>query len=101
LQEKSKKEIKNMQTLADIGNIKGNSNAETRWAKFGPYYAMFPIDFAFNVINKYSKAGDYIIDPFAGRFSSVYAGGVLGRHSIGIEILLVGFMEILNYILHP
>ena len=65
-----------MTTLAEIGNIRGNSNAVTRWAKFGPYYAMFPIDFAFDVVSKYSKKGDYIIDPFAGRFSSVYAGGV-------------------------
>ena len=81
-----------MHTLADIGNIKGNSTAETRWAKFGPYYAMFPIDFAFKVIDKYSKAGDYILDPFAGRFSSVYAGGVLGRHSVGIEISPIGWL---------
>lgn len=81
-----------MRTLADIGNIKGNSTAETRWAKFGPYYAMFPIDFAFKVINEYSKAGDYILDPFAGRFSSVYAGGVLGRHSLGIEISPIGWL---------
>lgn len=81
-----------MKTLADIGNIKGNSTAETRWAKFGPYYAMFPIDFAFKVINEYSKAGNYILDPFAGRFSSVYAGGVLGRHSVGIEISPIGWL---------
>ena len=81
-----------MHTLTDIGNIKGNSTAETRWAKFGPYYAMFPIDFAFKVINEYSKAEDYIIDPFAGRFSSVYAGGVLGRHSVGIEISPIGWL---------
>jgi DNA modification methylase len=81
-----------MTTLADIGNIKGNSNSITRWAKFGPYYAMFPIDFAFNVVSKYSKKGDYIIDPFAGRFSSVYAGGVLGRHSVGIEINPLGWL---------
>ena len=39
-----------MQTIADIGNLKGSSNAVTRWATFGPYYAMFPIDFAFEVI---------------------------------------------------
>ena len=81
-----------MTTLAEIGNIKGNSNAITRWAKFGPYYAMFPIEFAFDVVNKYSKKGDYIIDPFAGRFSSVYAGSVLGRNSVGIEINPVGWL---------
>jgi len=81
-----------MTTLAEIGNIKGSSNAITRWAKFGPYYAMFPIDFAFKTVEKYSKKGDYIIDPFAGRFSSVFAGGVLGRHSTGIEINPLGWL---------
>jgi len=81
-----------MQTLLDIGNIKGGSTAETRWATFGPYYAMFPIDFAFKIISQYSKPNDYIIDPFAGRFSSVYAGGILGRHSLGIEISPIGWL---------
>jgi len=73
-------------------NIKGFSTAEARWARFGPYYAMFPVDFAFDVINKYSNKGDFVIDPFAGRCSSVYAGGVLGRHSLGIEINPVGWL---------
>lgn len=72
--------------------VKGFKTPESRWAKFGPYYAMFPIDFAFDVIEKYSKKGDFIIDPFAGRCSSVYAGGVLGRHSLGIEINPVGWL---------
>jgi len=71
---------------------KGRRTAESRWAKFGPYYAMFPIDFAFNVVKKYSKKGDFIIDPFAGRGSSIFAGGVLERHSLGIEINPVGWL---------
>ncbi len=65
---------------------------EARWARFGPYYAMFPLDFAFEIVAKYSKEGDFIIDPFAGRCSSIYAGGVLGRHSLGIEINPVGWL---------
>jgi len=72
--------------------LKGRNTAESRWARFGPYYAMFPVNFAFEVIEKYSKKGDYIIDPFAGRFSSVYAGSVLGRNSLGIEINSVGWL---------
>lgn len=78
--------------LESIGNLKGNSNAITRWATFGPYYAIFPIDFAFSVVEQYSKVGDYILDPFAGRCSSVYAGGVLGRNSLGIEINPLGWL---------
>lgn len=72
--------------------VKGFKTPESRWARFGPYYAMFPLDFAFEVVEKYSKEGDYIIDPFAGRSSSIYAGGVLGRHSLGIEINPVGWL---------
>lgn len=72
--------------------LKGHNTAESRWARFGPYYAMFPVDFAFEVVEKYSKHGDYIIDPFAGRCSSVYAGGVLGRNSLGIEINPIGWL---------
>jgi DNA methylase len=81
-----------MDTISAIGNINGNSNAITRWATFGPYYAMFPIDFAFDVVEKYSNVGDFILDPFAGRCSSVYAGGVLGRKSLGIEINPLGWL---------
>ena len=72
--------------------VKGYKTAESRWARFGPYYAMFPVDFAFDVVKKFSNEGDYIIDPFAGRCSSIYAGGVLGRRSLGIEINPVGWL---------
>lgn len=79
--------------MIEIENItKGFKTAEARWSRFGPYYAMFPVDFAFDVVNKYSNVGDYILDPFAGRSSSIYAGGVLGRHSLGIEINPVGWI---------
>jgi hypothetical protein len=53
---------------------------------------MFPLEFAFDVVSRYSKNGDFIIDPFAGRCSSIYAGGVLGRNSLGIEINPVGWL---------
>jgi DNA modification methylase len=53
---------------------------------------MFPVEFAFDVVNTYSEKGDYILDPFAGRGSSIYAGAVLGRHSLGIEINPVGWL---------
>lgn len=68
------------------------NTAESIWAHFGPYYAMFPLSFAFNVIKKYSKKGDVVLDPFAGRFTSIYAGSVLNRKSIGIEINPVGWL---------
>src|SRR5882757_4551501 len=72
--------------------VTGYQSPEARWARFGPYYAMFPLDFAFEIVEKYSKKGNFILDPFAGRCSSIYAGGVLGRHSLGIEINPVGWL---------
>lgn len=72
--------------------INGLKASESRWARLGPYYAMFPLDFAFDVIEHYSNKGDFVIDPFAGRGSSVYAGAVMGRNSFGIEINPVGWL---------
>lgn len=80
-----------MATLEEL-HIEGLSTPAARWARFGPYYAMFPLEFAFEVVNTYSNAGDSILDPFAGRCSSVYAGAVLGRYSRGIEINPVGWI---------
>lgn len=79
-----------MVNIEDV--VQGFRTPESRWARFGPYYAMFPLDFAFEVVDRYSNKGDFIIDPFAGRCSSIYAGGVLGRHSLGIEINPVGWL---------
>jgi DNA modification methylase len=81
-----------MTAVLEEVELKGFSTAESRWARFGPYYAMFPVDFAFEVVNEFSKPGDFVIDPFAGRCSSIYAGGVLGRPSVGIEINPVGWL---------
>ncbi|MFN0035364.1 MAG: DNA methyltransferase [Saprospiraceae bacterium] len=81
-----------MQTLEGIGNLKGHSTAEARWAGFGPYYAMFPIEFAFKVVNEFSSSGESVLDPFAGRCSSIYAASVLGRRGVGIEINPVGWL---------
>lgn len=73
-------------------NLKGYSNADIRWSRFGPYYAMFPFDFAIDVVKRYSKKGETVIDPFAGRFSAPYAAAALGRKAIGIEINPLGWL---------
>lgn len=36
-------------------HYKGFKTKSARWARFGPYYAMFPVDFAFSVIDKYQN----------------------------------------------
>lgn len=62
-----------------------------RWSTFGPWYAMFPVDFALDVISNYSGEGDLVVDPFCGRGTSLYAAGALDRKAFGIEINAVGW----------
>jgi len=66
--------------------------AVDRWSGLGPYYAMFPVDFAFEVVNEFSEPGDKVLDPFAGRASSIFAAHALGRTGSGIEINPVGWL---------
>jgi hypothetical protein len=68
------------------------STAIGRWAGVGPYYAMFPVAFAFDVVQKYCPNGGSVIDPFAGRGSSIYAATTTGRYGYGIEINKVGWL---------
>lgn len=67
-------------------------SAIDRWASVGPYYAMFPIEFAFEVIRQYSTPGQAVLDPFAGRASSIYAAATQRRTAVGIEINPVGWL---------
>jgi len=63
-----------------------------RWSGLGPYYAMFPREFAFEVVETYSNPGDTILDPFAGRASSIYAAVAMQRQAYGFEINPVGWL---------
>ncbi len=62
------------------------SSAEGRWKGFGPYYAMFPVSFAEEYIERYSSLGDVIVDPFCGRGTSNYVANLLGRDSVGCDV---------------
>jgi len=66
--------------------------AEKRWAGVGPYYAMFPVKFADSVIKQYTKEGDIVLDPFAGRATSIYSATIHKRTGIGIELNPVGWV---------
>lgn len=68
------------------------STAESRWSGMGPYYAMFPVEFADRVVDEYTTEGDTVLDPFAGRGTAVFSAASRGRTSIGIEINPVGWV---------
>ena len=74
---------------ADLWTI---GTREGRWAGFGPYYAMFPVSFVREMIQRYSVPGDTIVDPFCGRGTTNYVAQVLGRRSFGCELNPVGWI---------
>ena len=53
---------------------------------------MFPISFASQVIEDFTKQGDSVLDPFAGRATSVFSASMRGRSATGIEINPVGWV---------
>ncbi|MCU7919696.1 MAG: site-specific DNA-methyltransferase [Candidatus Thiodiazotropha sp. (ex Epidulcina cf. delphinae)] len=66
--------------------LPGLSSAEGRWIRLGPWYAMFPLEFAYEEIANNTAPGDAILDPFMGRGSTVVAAAALGRNAAGMEI---------------
>ena len=68
------------------------NTAAGRWARLGPYYAMFPIPFAERVIMLYTRMGDTIIDPFCGRGTTPFIAMVYGRKAIGCDVNPVAWL---------
>lgn len=66
--------------------------AASRWAGVGPYYAMFPTSFATDVVKEHTKRGQYVLDPFAGRGTSLFAAAAEERVGLGVEINPVGWV---------
>jgi hypothetical protein len=68
------------------------ATAAQRWEGVGPYYAMFPTYFADQVVAKYTKPGEVVLDPFAGRGTAVFSAAHQGRHGLGVEVNPVGWV---------
>ncbi len=62
------------------------STIEGRWCGFGPYYAMFPVDFARKVIARHCPAGGTVLDPFCGRGTVPFVALATGRRAVGSDI---------------
>jgi hypothetical protein len=75
-----------------MGHARTYEAASRRWEGVGPYYAMFPTDFADRVVAQYTKPGDTVLDPFAGRGTAVFSAAHQGRRGLGIEINPVGWV---------
>jgi hypothetical protein len=75
-----------------MGRTRTYETAVRRWEGIGPYYAMFPTDFADRVVAQYTKSGETVLDPFAGRGTAVFSAAHQGRRGLGIEINPVGWV---------
>ncbi len=58
----------------------------------GPYYAMFPIPFVEEVIDRRTKPGQTVIDPFCGRGTAPFIAMVNGRRAVGCDINPVAWL---------
>lgn len=50
-----------------------------------PYYTMFPLEFPWGVLRD-AKADDWVLDPFCGRGTSLYAARLRGLGAVGLDL---------------
>ncbi len=81
-----------MAQLTHRGQVATYATAAERWAGVGPYYAMFPTAFSNAVVDSFTAPGDVVLDPFAGRASSIFSAATSGRTGFGVEINPVGWI---------
>lgn len=67
-------------------------SASGRWSGFGPYYAMFPVQFAQQVIDTMTPKGGHILDPFCGRGTAPFVAQTSGHSALGIDINPVAWL---------
>ena len=50
-----------------------------------PYFTMFPLEFPRGVLARHAQAGETVLDPFAGRGTTLYAGRLEGLCAYGVD----------------
>src|SRR4051812_34354595 len=50
-----------------------------------PYFTMFPLEFPFGILKRGARPGEVVLDPFAGRGTTLYAARLLGMPAYGID----------------
>lgn len=50
-----------------------------------PYFTMFPLEFPRRVLARHALPGQTVLDPFAGRGTTLYAGRLEGLHAYGVD----------------
>jgi hypothetical protein len=57
-----------------------------RFHSICPYFAMFPETFAEEWIDKLTRRGELVLDPFAGRGTAPFQALLMGRRAVGADI---------------
>lgn len=74
------------QQIAELEKRWTPSTIEGRWSGFGPYYAMFPVEFARKVIAQYCPPNGAVLDPFCGRGTVPFVAMATGREAAACDI---------------
>ena len=63
-----------------------------RWVRFGPYYAMFPVEFVTEMIRLHRKPGQAVVDPFCGRGTVPFVAMTMGLPAVAADISPVAWV---------
>ena len=70
----------------------GNGDAmRNRFHSLCPYFAMFPEAFALKWIEKLTRPGDTVLDPFSGRGTTALTALLAGRNAVATDVNEVAF----------
>ena len=73
-------------------------NRDNSGAHDGHYHGNFVPQIPHQLLTRYTKAGDYVLDPFAGSGTTLIEAQRMGRNSIGIELQADVAMEAIKRI---
>lgn len=69
-----------------------NKNIVEKIDRIHPYPAKFTVDLALEYIEKYTKEGDVVYDPFVGSGTTMFASSLLNRFSYGTDINFIAIL---------
>jgi hypothetical protein len=74
--------------------VSNQADRDARYGRWFRYREAFSSALAEDMIGRYTRGGDVVLDPFAGVGTAVFAARSCGRAAIGIELLPVGAFAI-------
>src|SRR6202042_2462436 len=63
----------------------GGNDPMKRLNAICPYYTMFPLDFPMRALQG-AEPGEWCLDPFCGRGTTLFAARLLGLRAVGIDV---------------